>query len=374
MGSNRYVRLNLTATQNHIPDPAIEVEVWLDRLEELLACWGPKPDPLDCYDLLALWARLQRTRPDLLAQLEGNQELAGAETLLAERDPELARLALTVPDPPTWREETRALEASYEELIDPVERSTLAENLLTDLDDAELVLHSARRHGVDDPQLDKELQVCRTWLMRHADLFLAASVFVQAVGMTFRPELADEDYDLALTALKYERILDAAEEAEAELAFVGLTPFHPSVIKALAQQYQQKAEKSTLVPAAAPEPGPRILEVYRQALESPFALAAKPEPAPQLNIVRWDSPDRRWVAHLPIPEHSQETWLLRFYTADGDAGRALAGQVVRLDGVEARIDGEGRATFSRHDLEQAAQRDLRLEVGSDRTIWKRAVD
>src|SRR5579885_91149 len=259
MGSNRYVRLNLTATQNHIPDPAIEVEVWLDRLEELLACWGPKPDPLDCYDLLALWARLQRTRPDLLAQLEGNQELAGAETLLAERDPELARLALTVPDPPTWREETRALEASYEELIDPVERSTLAENLLTDLDDAELVLHSARRHGVDDPQLDKELQVCRTWLMRHADLFLAASVFVQAVGMTFRPELADEDYDLALTALKYERILDAAEEAEAELAFVGLTPFNPSVLKALAQQYQQKAEKSTLVPAAAPEPGPRIL-------------------------------------------------------------------------------------------------------------------
>ena len=65
MVESPYVRSSLAATRARIPDSAVELECRLDRLEEILALAGPSLPPTACYDLLALWAWLQRLRPDL---------------------------------------------------------------------------------------------------------------------------------------------------------------------------------------------------------------------------------------------------------------------------------------------------------------------
>ena len=132
MREGPYVRPNLAATRDGVPDPAIEVEVWLDRLETILASEGPDWSAHGAYDLLAGWAKLKRARADLIHSLGAGKELADAQRVLSKRGPDLAQLALTVPNPPAWREETVTLEACYERLIDPVERSSLAERLITD--------------------------------------------------------------------------------------------------------------------------------------------------------------------------------------------------------------------------------------------------
>src|SRR5207247_470714 len=155
-----------------------------------------------------------REGPYVRPNLGAGKERADALRVLSERGPDVAQLALTVPNPPAWREETVTLEACYERLIDPVERSSLAERLITDLDDAELVLYAVDRLGIKEPILEQEISECRVWLMEHADLFQANSVHINAVGMALCAGPFVYHFSLAMTALKYERLLDAAEETE----------------------------------------------------------------------------------------------------------------------------------------------------------------
>src|SRR5438046_2712197 len=156
------------------------------------------------------------------------------------------RPACAVPNPSAWREETVTLEACYERLIDPVERSSLAERLITDLDDAELVLYAVDRLGIKEPILEQEISECRVWLMERADLFLAASVHTQALGMALRADLSEYDYSRAMTALKYARLLDAAEETEAELALESLRPIRREIIEALRIRFErEQAQEAT---------------------------------------------------------------------------------------------------------------------------------
>ena len=349
-----YVRPSLTATRDGVPDPAIEVEAWLDDLETTLSSEGPDWSPHGAYDLLAGWARLKRARPDLVQNLEGENVLDEAQALLAGRGQELSQLALTVPDPEAWRDETAALDASYERLIDPVERSTFAEMLITDLDDAELVLYALEHLGVSDSELGHEIEECRVWLMEHADLFLAAGVHVQAVGMALRPDLSEYDYSLALTALKYERLLDEAEEVEAELSLDRLERIEQEVFDALRRRFERE-----LISGAAVMAFPRsLLQAAR--------LAAAAETRSHA-ILKWKSPDSLWIAYLPISTEIG-TLTIRFYHEYGERGASLSGHPVFLAGVAGYVDSEGRAEFLRERLE-ASEQDLRLEVGEPKVTW-----
>jgi hypothetical protein len=217
--TNRYVRFALAATRAQVPDPELLVEAWLDRLGDILDGTAAGGSACRAYDLLALWAKLRRVRPGLAAALAAGDELARADERLREAGKPLAQLALTVPNPGAWLQEAKMLAASYRQVIDPEERADFAAHLLSDLDDADLACYAARRLGVEDAALNRELAACGDWLARHADCFLAASVPVQALGLALRPDLAAFDAALAETAEKYVRVLDALEIAEAGLSF-----------------------------------------------------------------------------------------------------------------------------------------------------------
>src|SRR5262249_7297041 len=157
--------------------------------------------------------------PELVAESQGGEALGQATKLLQTEGPRLAGLALTVPHPAAWLQDARALEGSYEDVLDPADRAAWAERVLADVDDADLVLHAAGRCGVADADLERDLEASAAWLVGHADSFLAAGAWVQAVGQALRPDLAAADPGLGRTADKYVVLLDALEAAEAELSF-----------------------------------------------------------------------------------------------------------------------------------------------------------
>src|SRR5947209_883474 len=109
MNANRYVRPGLSATRDRVPDAALEVGCWLDQLADILEGTDAQGPVDEAYDLLALWGKLRRVRPELLADPEAKGDLARLEGLVAERGPELAAQALAVPNPQGWLEEARAL-------------------------------------------------------------------------------------------------------------------------------------------------------------------------------------------------------------------------------------------------------------------------
>lgn len=360
------IRPNLTATRESIADPLIVVERWADQLQSLVQQWPADPDPLSCYDLSASLGRLQRTRPALLRDADASNDLADAATILAQNSQLIIQRALEVPNVAGWMEDVARLEASYVELIDPIERNLLAEQLLMDLDDAELVAYAAWRHGIADTQLDEDLEKCRTLIWRQAHLFLPASVFVQAVGMTVRPELLDEDYELAATTLKFTAILDAAEEAEAALTFANVKAWHPYAVRALIRRFAGHLNPTSK--QEMPRGVLRALADYRQALGMPLSLAAAPQPPSRHVSLRMESPDAVYVAYLR-PDRTADSWSLRCYTAEGDPAAELAGRAVRLDGVPATLDARGQATFPRQRLAEAPVQEARLEVQDEQGNW-----
>jgi hypothetical protein len=272
---------------------------------------------------------------------------------------------LTIPNPSAWQEETSQLEAAYEEPAAPEVRSELAERLLTDLDDADLVLDAARRVGQDNLELENELQGCHLWLAEHADLFLAASVHVQAVGLAFRPDLAEQDYGLAVTVLKYVDVLRAAESAEAELALADVRPLAPEVVRELAGRYQQEridVAQRLFIPVA--------IALLAKMRRPPMARAGEETVLEPLLWWEWTSPEGDLIARLTIPPQpvEDETVTLEFVGLDRRPATHLAGQRVILHGMEASIDSHGRATFPLVRLLETEE-PLVLRVGPDRTAW-----
>src|SRR5262249_40086186 len=136
--TNRYVRPDLSATREQVPDPRLPVEAWLDRLGDILDGVASGGSAFQAYGLLALGAKLRRVRPELLAELTDGGELRRAEGRLEESGRPLACLALTVPNPGAWLQEAKMLAASYRQVIDPSQRADFAAHLLADLDDADL--------------------------------------------------------------------------------------------------------------------------------------------------------------------------------------------------------------------------------------------
>jgi hypothetical protein len=366
MSESPYVRINLAATKAGAPNPALEVECWLDQLEDLL---DARPETAEqAYDVLALTGKLRRVRPELIAEREGTGQLSRADTLLAQLGPQLATVALEIPNPDGWFEEAQTLEVSYEELIEPAARSELAERLLSDLDDAQLVVHAARKFGIDDPQLEALLASCEQWLAEHADLFLAASVYVQAVGIALRPDLEDYDYGLAVTALKYVDVLRAAEVAEAQLALANVSPLPRRVVRRLADIYQGErerldAERRAFLAIA--------LALWQSIRHRAMAHAGEETLLGPAVWWEWASPVGDIIARLtlpPQPASEDEAVSLEFVGPDKQRATSLAGQPVTLHGVRGAIDDRGKATFPIGRLLETAE-PLVLRLGAEGSEW-----
>lgn len=366
MSGSPYVRPNLAATKAGIPDPGLEVDCWLDRLRDVLA--GSPETALEWYDLLASWAKIRRCRQELVDRHQGAAEMEEAERVIQAAGPEGARDALTVPNVPAWLEETKELEAAFEGGGPHELRSTLAERLLTDLDDADLALCAARRLGVEDQELEDGLARCHEWLAQNASLFLPASVHVQAVGMALRPDLEEFDYGLAATALKYVDLLRAAEVAEQELTWGNVSAWSPQAVNRLVERYQlerdrRQAEVTLFLLWAA-----RRRAACRK--HSPVARAGEEAAVEAPRFWEWTSPSGEFTARLVIPGAAdvEEQAVLEFVGAEMRRATSLAGQPVWLHGVAGLIDAQGKATFAVSALLETEE-PLVLRVGHERTEW-----
>jgi hypothetical protein len=366
MNAEPYVRPSLGATRDGVPDPATEVGAWLEQLDDLLAGRTPQGGAHDAYDLLAATARLRRCRPALLAELGASPLLDRAGEALAAVGPDLARRALTVPNPDAWLAEARALDDAWDDVDDPAGRTACAARLVADLDDADLVCVTAARLGEDDAELARALDGCDRWLADHADAFFHASVWVQAVGLALRPDLPEFDVVLARTAEKYVVLLDAFIAAEEELAFAGQPPLPPGVARLLRL-------------GGVADHGPAVLHFpnWLNITRAKAGAAARQAPPAGLRLRRWSAPGGAFFAELvlpgPVTDPARTPLRLFFSDSAGESARALARQPVRLASVPGVIDDEGRVLFTLQDFAGAPD-ERRLEVGDPPQFWREEPD
>lgn len=206
---NKYVR-PLTATKKGLTDPRLLVDLWLDQLIEI-----ESEVDVDSFKIIGLYGRLARVPEHLF---NGRfEEWWEAADKVEENRISLIERALEELSPSGWLEEAQELADACDDGADASELSEWAESLLTDLDDAELIIWAAERAGVAEErcnQVINELRECFQWLTDNRDRFFAAGVFIQATAQTFLPDLEERDPDLALSTIKYVLLLDALEEAE----------------------------------------------------------------------------------------------------------------------------------------------------------------
>jgi len=370
--SEPYIRHNLAATRDGIPDAAAEVACWLDRLEDALRDAGPEvtadaPGPQEAYDWLALAAKLNRVRPELIEECGGAEELPRAWAMLDGHGAELARRAQSVLNPDAWLEAAERFETWLDESPDVAAETERAVDLLEDLDEGELVLAAARRFGVADADVEPGVERCVDWLCQHADAFLAASVYVQAVGLAMRPDLESEDYDLAATALKFAALLDAAEAAEADLTLAHVQPLSAAVVQGLYDKYleDRQRQRAAVVATLALKWLPHVRRHVAGRGEEAVQVEAR--------VWEWHSPDGQRLARLVIPDPpprgDEEMLCLAFFDAAHREAADLIGWPVVLAGVEGTVGQRGRASFELRALRGTGEAP-RLYVGTDRVEWE----
>lgn len=374
---NRYLRPSLTATLRGVPDPLLLVDSWLWELEDLKRSVAENAANCDelHYDLVSLRERLRRVRPDLLDQLAAAETIAWADAATSRLRTEDLQAAMKVCDLDSWVGDAEKLGLSAEDWMEPSDRAAWAEAVLTDLDDADLVLCLAERKEVFDDRLADRLASCNAWVADHAELFLPAGVWVQAVGQTIRPDLPEQDVGLAVTAEKFVNLLDTLEDAEADGDYRNIRPFDSS----LAKQLWQKAADSLGhgLPVGDGRPvlrRPSVADSWLPPAYAPLVAAAAEEDVPEfLGPFFWNSPDASVEARLVIPARStageSENVVVTFHRlVDGCRAADLAGTPVLLSTVAGVIGTDGTAVFVLGQLRAACQPPT-LRVGSQQTEW-----
>lgn len=390
MDHNPYVNANLPATRDGACDPALEVESRLAVLADLIDGWAPDGPSAYAYDLIATAAWLERVRPELVGSIDSDDLLTSARCRIQSEATNLAELALRIPNPDAWLNEAETLLDSYEQSIEPSARAAMARRLFDDLDDAELVVVSAGRLGIRDDELRRDLERCRDWFARHADAFLAAGVYIQAVGQALRPELADHDAELAGTASKVVDLIAALVEMEADLAFQWIEPIGDERIWPLIERFA----------SGQPLLDPRIrIQDNRHGTEArPPSVAAYPFHAeaifsPPVHHLAaeggdtrfdpvgcvWRSPDARLVASLylfQLPASNHETVTITFTDSNDRPAREIAGQPVQFGDRLTHVEDIGPNVAARFTWGELCQLhgELRLFVGPERAEWEPIID
>lgn len=359
MTNSRYIRMRLEATALQRVDPAGLVEDWLEDLRDLLEGVQSDEPQQEAYSLLAMYGRLRRVRPELLAvDREGLAARLEAE-IHAHRDDLIAE-ALGVPNPPAWLDLAQALADSYDDFMDPAEQTQAAWRLVQDWDDAAIVRALAGEQWAQEPGLEEEWQQAQDWLLAHADTFLAASFYVQTVAATFRDDLETHAPELAPTTQSFVALLDACEVFEVESRYEHLEPLTPEQVKACLP------ERPTVTVARAAN---WLLRSHAPA------LAAQEMRVREHVSCTWRSPDERYLAMLVVPldlalvPGSRLT--ITFHRNDDalTAAAELTGSPVQLDGVPVLIDAAGTAVFDASLVVERAGDSPELQVGDPPEAW-----
>ncbi len=365
MDDNFLINRNLQATRDGQTDPRHIVSVWVDELASALEF--SERTSHEAYTLLATREKLRRVRSELLSE-QDRHLIQQADQIIAAEGTVLADMALALLDPTSWQQELARFSDAFEDEINSVEQIVAASDLLDDLDDAQLLLVAAERLGKSEPELSSQLDDCETELLRHADLFYPATVYIQGIGQTLRTDLDEEDYALAATTLKFVDLLERFEELESELNFQNIMPLPPNVLKSL--NHQIRLEKGLTQPQS------RLVQQmrsYRNDLRTrPLAAAALLEASEAPRRYIWSSPDQAVVARMMLPAkagHRNEEIRIGFFRASDQAPVSdWAGKSLLLGTLRATIDSEGIARFTLDQILQVNE-PWRLSVEPDEREW-----
>jgi hypothetical protein len=174
------------------------------------------------FDLLSALGKLGRTFARYLPS-EARALQAQAREKLAQESPESLTEVLASHPLGAWSQWTvQAMSKATPELL---------WQMLTALDDTEaaVAIVAGLRPRSIAPDLDDLLSRCRTWIERNGELFAALRPEVEKLVETLQPSLDEENYDLAVTTLKFEAILDPIPTDEP----VEPAPFTSAVLDAL---------------------------------------------------------------------------------------------------------------------------------------------
>ncbi len=380
-----YVRPLLAATSLGTPRPSAAIEGWLTDLDDLLLNLGflapvsqspglsrqarsPTIDSAaDAVDLIVLWARLRRCRPELLDQLQASDQLEPAGREFHSRAADVATLALEAIALEGWVDDAEALDASFETDLAGTTRLDNAIDLLTDLDDVELIVWFAQQAGLSPPVMEGELRRCQKWMQAHPDAFLDASVYIQAMGQAFRPDLQVFDPALGRTADKWVWCLNALETAEVALApklWPELVPEPPQPVTPASQSQQ----------------------LWSQVTSPSFLISADVREWAPTHCCRWKSPDAPYEIQLIVPKDiadSEQNVSFEFCSLESES---LAKVAQRFRGRSVETFDEAGGSIDRFQVDDSGcitllWRDLKdkkvphaLKVEGEPQDWLRADD
>lgn len=218
------------------PEDAVRIGQWIGELpglmRELNNASEFSPEPAHWF--LTTYGRLSRLHPCLLPMPEGNSDvLSDAQALIEERGGDLVRAAAGRREASggaaKWLEQAAALVRSYEETeSSAASRLHTARLLLNQLDDLDLLRYAGGRADPGDQavagEMRKQAAACYQFVTEHAAGFLAAAEDCRRILSLMRADLPSVDRDLARTALKYMRVVEAADQMTAELTFADHAP------------------------------------------------------------------------------------------------------------------------------------------------------
>ncbi|MCS7016418.1 MAG: hypothetical protein NZM42_09930 [Gemmatales bacterium] len=199
--------------------------------------------------------------------------------------------------------------------------------------------------------IQEQLTQAHEWMNEHRETFFLSSVYIQAVAAGFRSDLP-QDCELDMTAAKYVTMLDALEIAEGVARQPGR-----------AEQTQSPSSWGNTMPDSNEEPP--ALAFSRSEFDWPMLAAASFSEAPP-RMLKWEAPDRRYVAYLLVV---RQAVVVRFFTQSGAEAAILEGLPIVLAGVSATIGEHACAIIPMKKLMDSVE-DLYLEVGQERTRWR----
>ncbi len=339
-----------------LPDPTFLVRSWIGEFAELIPRTAEAlqaDDPSLARGLLTTWARLERTKPSLvaraageatdgsrsLAERIGRPDLARAEEQLRAEMGRLVEVAKRSVSPKAWCDKVLTLDQAVDAAAETPEMSTWPIELLEDLDDQELLDACAAYADREDLMNGASMRLLNSLVREHADLFLPAREHILTVAQTLPAEPIHSAF--LPSYRKFEVLLE--EIIQAELHAFG--PAVPSWFDT-GRLLTEIAAVQNLV---------ALLRAY--TARRPVVLAAAGEAErEEYRAVLWLSPNSQYVAQLDwaAPEAARGKMPIRFRRAEvlrtqvlpGDPATELAGAQVEFTGLTATIDEQAMAWFS----------------------------
>lgn len=317
-----YVRPALTLTRQAAISPDLEVIARCDEAEQLIDHLGRgELDADGTLRLLASAAWIERADADMCRRFERWGDLEPRLHRVVETmDRDAVHAAIGRFSVDAWLERLRALHMAVGGMPGELDEEAEAEELIDALDDGQLAFIVAARRGVYNRDVENDLARCTDVLGDHAELFVSASGYIQAVAATFVRDV-DERPDLFVTAAKFALLLDELEEFERMLS-----------------GEEQPAAAAPGLGAALPLAARSTRAAADATLSTPVAMAALVEDG-RPRTMRFTSPDGRFSAAAVFPAQPQPRSRVWFEFADarGRPAPAMLGRIAGFAGQRCRI-------------------------------------